>query len=193
MVFPLGGVLTFDLEGGIVPPGGVSYDINCGCRLIATKLTLDTDVGGPKRRPVNYCFVSANTIGVGSTGAVKLSGKIKKFLEDGAKWNRKSGRIWNGRPGTTEDGGAMEGADPEQVPARAIGARKAAVTHVRFGQSFLEIEVVQEIFDETAARIFGLRKGQINIMIHSGSRGLGYQICDDYLALMVGDLAENRN
>src|SRR5665647_920311 len=86
---------------------------------------------------------------------------------------------------TTEDGGAMEGADPEQVSAKAIERGKQQLGTLGSGNHFLEIEVVEEIFDETAARIFGLRKGQVVIMIHSGSRGLGYQICDDYLALMV--------
>ena len=86
---------------------------------------------------------------------------------------------------TTEDGGSMAGADPEQVSARALERGKQQLGTLGSGNHFLEIEVVQEIFDEEAAQTFGLRKGQIAVMIHTGSRGLGYQICDDYLALMV--------
>jgi len=182
--FPIGGVAAFDLEGGIVSPGGVGYDINCGCRLLATNLTLD-DV---RDRLGNLTTALYQQIpsGVGSTGAVKLSGKDqKKVLEDGAKWAVKAGFGTPQDLETTEDGGAMEGADPEQVSARAMERGKQQLGTLGSGNHFLEIEVVQEIFDEKAARIFGLRKGQINIMIHSGSRGLGYQICDDYLALMV--------
>jgi len=182
--FPIGGVAAFDLEGGIVSPGGVGYDINCGCRLLATNLTLD-DV---RDRLGNLTTTLYQQIpsGVGSTGAVKLSGKDqKKVLEDGARWAVKAGFGTAQDMETTEDGGAMEGADPEQVSARAIERGKQQLGTLGSGNHFLEIEVVQEIFDESVARIFGLSKGQINIMIHSGSRGLGYQICDDYLALMV--------
>jgi tRNA-splicing ligase RtcB len=182
--FPIGGVAAFDLEGGIVSPGGVGYDINCGCRLLATNLTLD-DV---RDRLSNLTTALYQQIpsGVGSTGAVKLSVKDqKKVLEDGARWAVKAGFGAPQDLETTEDGGAMEGADPEQVSARAMERGKQQLGTLGSGNHFLEIEVVQEIFDETAALVFGLRKGQINIMIHSGSRGLGYQICDDYLALMV--------
>jgi tRNA-splicing ligase RtcB len=182
--FPIGGVAAFDLEGGIVSPGGVGYDINCGCRLIATNLTLDDVRDGLTN--LTTALYQQIPSGVGSTGAVKLSGKDqKKVLEYGAKWAVKAGFGTPADLETTEDGGAMEGADPEQVSARAMERGKQQLGTLGSGNHFLEIEVVQEIFDETAARIFGLSKGQINIMIHSGSRGLGYQICDDYLALMV--------
>jgi tRNA-splicing ligase RtcB len=182
--FPIGGVAAFDLEGGIVSPGGVGYDINCGCRLLATNLTL-ADIG-ERLGNLTTALYQQIPSGVGSTGAVKLSGKDqKKVLEEGAAWAVKAGFGTMADLETTEDGGTMEGADPEQVSSRAIERGKQQLGTLGSGNHFLEIEVVEEIFDETAARIFGLSKGQINIMIHSGSRGLGYQICDDYLALMV--------
>jgi tRNA-splicing ligase RtcB len=182
--FPIGGVAAFDLEDGIVSPGGVGYDINCGCRLLATNLTL-ADIGDRLGNLTTALYQQIPS-GVGSTGTVKLSGKDqKKVLEDGAHWAIKAGFGTITDLETTEDGGAMEGADPEQVSARALERGKQQLGTLGSGNHFLEIEVVEEIFDETAARIFGLTKGQINIMIHSGSRGLGYQICDDYLALMV--------
>ncbi len=182
--FPIGGVAAFDLDEGIVSPGGVGYDINCGCRLVATKLTL-ADVKD-KIKDLTTALYQNIPSGVGSTGRVKLSGKDqKKVLEEGARWAVKAGFGSLDDLETTEDGGAILGADPSLVSARALERGKQQLGTLGSGNHFLEIEVVQEIFDETAAQAFGLRKGQIVIMIHSGSRGLGYQICDDYLALMV--------
>lgn len=182
--FPIGGVAAFEIKSGIVSPGGVGYDINCGCRLLATNLTL-ADIEGSLTELTTALYQQIPS-GVGSKGAVKLSGKDqKKVLEDGAKWAVKAGFGMPQDLETTEDGGSMEGADPEQVSERAIERGKQQLGTLGSGNHFLEIEVVEEIFDEASARVFGLHKDQINIMIHSGSRGLGYQICDDYLALMV--------
>ena len=182
--FPIGGVAAFDLEEGIVSPGGVGYDINCGCRLIATGLSLP-DIQD-KITSLTTALYQGVPSGVGSTGRVKLSGRDqKKVLEEGSKWAVQAGFGSFQDLETTEDGGAMTGADPEQVSSRALERGKQQLGTLGSGNHFLEIEVVQEIFDEIAAQAFGLCKGQIVIMIHSGSRGLGYQICDDYLALMV--------
>ena len=182
--FPIGGVAAFDLDEGIVSPGGVGYDINCGCRLVATELTL-ADVKD-KIKDLTTALYQHIPSGVGSTGHVKLSGKDqKKVLEEGAGWAVKAGFGSLEDLETTEDRGAISGADPEQVSARAMKRGRQQLGTLGSGNHFLEIEVVQEIFDEAAAQAFGLRNGQIVIMIHSGSRGLGYQICDDYLALMV--------
>jgi tRNA-splicing ligase RtcB (3'-phosphate/5'-hydroxy nucleic acid ligase) len=182
--FPIGGVAAFDLEEGIVSPGGVGYDINCGCRLIATNLSLG-DIKG-RISDLTTALYQHIPSGVGSTGSVKLSGKDqKKVLEEGSMWAVKNGFGLAEDLEATEDGGAMIGADPDKVSARAMERGKQQLGTLGSGNHFLEIEVVQEIFDETAAAAFGLHKGQIVIMIHSGSRGLGYQICDDYLALMV--------
>ncbi len=187
--FPIGGVAAFDLEDGIVSPGGVGYDINCGCRLVATKLSL-SDIQDKLADLTNALYQRIPS-GVGSTGAVKLSGKDqKKVLEEGAVWAVKNGFGLPEDLETTEDGGAMSGADPETVSSRALARGKQQLGTLGSGNHFLEIEVVQEIFDETAAAAFGLYKGQVAVMIHSGSRGLGYQICDDYLALMVKHASE---
>lgn len=182
--FPIGGVAAFDLDCGIVSPGGVGYDINCGCRLMATKLTL-ADVEN-KIKDLTKALYQHIPSGVGSTGHVKLSGKDqKKVLEEGSRWAVKAGFGLTEDLETTEDGGSIRDADPEQVSARALERGRQQLGTLGSGNHFLEIEVVQEIFDEAAAQAFGLHKGQIVTMIHSGSRGLGYQICDDYLALMV--------
>jgi tRNA-splicing ligase RtcB (3'-phosphate/5'-hydroxy nucleic acid ligase) len=182
--FPIGGVAAFDMDDGVVSPGGVGYDINCGCRLMATNLTL-ADIKD-KLKDLNTALYQRIPSGVGTTGYVKLSGKDqKKVLEEGAAWAVKAGFGSAQDLETTEDGGCLSGADPEQVSARALERGKQQLGTLGSGNHFLEIEAVQEIFDEQVAQAFGLRKGQIVVMIHTGSRGLGYQICDDYLALMV--------
>jgi len=182
--FPIGGVAAFDMDTGVVSPGGVGYDINCGCRLMATELTL-ADIKD-KLKDLTTALYQRIPTGVGSTGYVKLSVKDqKKVLEEGARWAVKNGFGLLQDLETTEDGGCMNGADPEQVSKRALERGKEQLGTLGSGNHFLEIEVVQDIFDEAAAEAFGLRKGQIVVMIHTGSRGLGYQICDDNLALMV--------
>ncbi|MBN1364935.1 MAG: RtcB family protein [Syntrophaceae bacterium] len=182
--FPIGGVAAFELEGGIISPGGVGYDINCGCRLIVTKLSMQ-DIKDKLSDLTNALYRHIPS-GVGSTGSIKLSGKDqKKVLEEGAGWAVKAGFGSPEDLETTEDGGAIKGADFEQVSERALERGKQQLGTLGSGNHFLEIEVVQEIFDEAAAKTFGLHKGQVAVMIHTGSRGLGYQICDDYLALMI--------
>lgn len=182
--FPIGGVAAFDIEEGIVSPGGVGYDINCGCRLMATSLTID-DIRDRLQELTTALFKNIPS-GVGSSGHVKLSGRDqKKVLEEGAGWAIKAGFGFYEDLTATEDEGCMAGADPDQVSARALERGKNQLGTLGSGNHFLEIEVVEEIYDEKAARVFGLRKGSIVVMIHSGSRGLGYQICDDYLASMV--------
>lgn len=182
--FPIGGVAAFDMEEGIISPGGVGYDINCGCRLAATNLSLD-DMRSRLQDLVTALYHHIPS-GVGTKGHVRLSGKDqKKVLEEGSKWAVRAGFGSLEDIEATEDGGAIAGADPEHVSSRALERGREQLGTLGSGNHFLEIEVVQEIFDETAAQAFGLRNGQIVVMIHSGSRGLGYQICDDYLALMV--------
>jgi tRNA-splicing ligase RtcB len=182
--FPIGGVAAFDMEEGIISPGGVGYDINCGCRLMATSLTLD-DIQESLLELTTALYRNIPS-GVGSSGHVKLSGRDrKKVLEEGAAWAVKAGFGSPEDLEATEDGGCMVGADPQLVSTRALERGKDQLGTLGSGNHFLEIELVKEIYDEKAARAFGLNKGAIAVMIHSGSRGLGYQICDDYLALMV--------
>jgi len=188
--FPIGGVAAFDMQEGIISPGGVGYDINCGCRLMTTRLSL------PEIRPrlkdlVTALFQNVPS-GVGSTGPIKLKEKEeRKVLTDGARWAVEHGYGTVEDLDHTEEGGTMAGADPAMVSARAMERGREQLGTLGSGNHFLEIEVVEEIFDPTAATVFGLEKGQIAVMLHSGSRGLGHQVCDDYLARMVkhiGDL-----
>jgi tRNA-splicing ligase RtcB (3'-phosphate/5'-hydroxy nucleic acid ligase) len=182
--FPIGGVAAFDAQEGIISPGGVGYDINCGCRLMTTHLTL------PEIRPrlkdlVTALFQNVPS-GVGSTGPIKLREKDeRKVLTDGARWAVEHGYGSADDLDHTEEGGALAGADPDKVSARAMERGREQLGTLGSGNHFLEIEVVEEIFDPQAAAAFGLEKGQIAVMLHSGSRGLGHQVCDDYLARMV--------
>lgn len=182
--FPIGGVAAFDMVAGIVSPGGVGYDINCGCRMITTRLGL-SDIKSRMTELVTALFQNIPS-GVGSTGDIKLSPKEEtKVLIEGAKWAVDQGYGTPEDLETTEDRGVMAGADPDRISARALERGKQQLGTLGSGNHFLEIEVVEEIYDRLAASAFGLEQGQIAIMIHSGSRGLGYQVCDDYLARMV--------
>jgi tRNA-splicing ligase RtcB len=187
--FPIGGVAAFDMASGIVSPGGVGYDINCGCRMMTTKLDL---AAIRKQLPdlVTALFQNIPS-GVGSTGPLKLSQKdSRKVLVEGARWAVGQGYGMPEDIEATEDRGAMDGADPEKVSSRALERGKQQLGTLGSGNHFLEIEVVEEIFDPVAAAAFGLHQDQIAVMIHSGSRGLGYQVCDDYLARMVKHMGE---
>ena len=187
--FPIGGVAAFDMDEGIVSPGGVGYDINCGCRLITTRLRHE-EIRDRLQDLITALFQHIPS-GVGSRGALRLSAKEQRqVLTEGAAWAVRQGYGTAADLETTEDGGVMEGADPEKVSDRALERGKDQLGTLGSGNHFLEIEVVEEIFDVAAAAAFGLAPGQICVLIHSGSRGLGYQVCDDYLARMVKHIDE---
>jgi tRNA-splicing ligase RtcB len=188
--FPIGGVAAFPVDEGVVSPGGVGYDINCGCRLLATELGLD-DVRDHVPRTVDQIFRDVPW-GVGARGAIaKLSRRqMQDLLVKGAAWAVEQGY---GSPRDlehTEDGGALPGADPSAVSDRAYVRGQDQVGTLGSGNHFLELQVVQEVFDRETAEAFGLREGQITIMVHCGSRGFGYQVCEDHLEAMAS--AANR-
>lgn len=179
--FPIGGVAAFDLERGIISPGGVGYDINCGVRVLRTNLRKqDITVSDLVHR-----FFKNIPSGVGSTGKLTLnSSEMKNVLLKGAQWAIQKGFGSTEDINHTEENGCMEGADYEVVSARAIERGRSQLGTLGAGNHFLEIQEVVEIFDEKVAGVFGLFLGQITVMIHTGSRGLGYQICDDYLKIL---------
>jgi tRNA-splicing ligase RtcB len=182
--FPIGGVAAFDADDGIISPGGVGYDINCGVRLMTTRLHFD-EIKNRVTDLVTALFRDIPT-GVGSKGSLSLSAKEeKKVLLEGAKWAVDHGYGSSDDLSSTEDEGKMGGADPDCVSDKALGRGKQQLGTLGSGNHFLEIEIVEEIFDEVVARAFHLEVGQVAVAIHSGSRGLGYQVCDDYLARMM--------
>ena len=181
--FPIGGVAAFDWETGIVSPGGVGYDINCGVRLAGTSL-VEKEVRPRLEELVNSLYQHI-PCGVGSTGTIRLSTKEeKKVLTQGSAWAVKQGYGDQADLDHTEDGGCMEGADPETVSKRALERGLRQLGTLGSGNHFLEVGVVDTIYDKTAAAAFGLFKNQVTLMLHSGSRGFGYQVCDDSLAAM---------
>ncbi|MBU0515936.1 MAG: RtcB family protein [Proteobacteria bacterium] len=178
--FPIGGVAAFDLNEGIISPGGVGYDINCGCRLLTTTMTSE-EVTPVLEDLVKTLFNNIPT-GVGKSGSVKLGQKdLKKVLRQGAKWAVDNGM---GRPDDLphiEDHGGLADADPDELSPRALERGRPQLGTLGSGNHFIEVGRVEAIFDQAAARAFGLFENQVTIMIHSGSRGLGYQVCDDFL------------
>ena len=182
--FPIGGVAAFDWESGIISPGGVGYDINCGVRLATTAL-VEKEVRPKLENLVNALFQGIPT-GVGSKGSIKLSvPEEKKVLQMGSKWAVSRGLGEALDLEHTEDGGCMPNADPSVVSQRALERGLKQLGTLGSGNHFLEIGVVEAIYDIPAAQAFGLFEGQVTVMLHTGSRGLGYQICDDFLAFMT--------
>ena len=182
--FPIGGVAAFELDGGVISPGGVGYDINCGCRLMATNL--NHEAIRPQMEKIVTALFQHVPSGVGSKGALRLSrSEEKQVLAEGARWAVKNGYGSAGDLDSMEDGGCLPGADPDAVSERALERGKDQVGTLGSGNHFLEVEIVEEIFDRDAASALGIETGQVVVMIHSGSRGLGHQVCDDYLARLV--------
>nr|MBU1327669.1 RtcB family protein [Candidatus Omnitrophota bacterium] len=188
--FSIGGVAATDPDiGGVISPGGVGYDINCGVRLVRSDLILE-DTKSRLEQLVNSLFNNIPS-GVGSSGDIKASAKEEEeiFLK-GAGWAIKKGYGIKEDLEFTEDKGSIEGADPSIVSKRAYERGKDQSGTLGSGNHFLEIQVIDEIYDKKKADVFGLFKGQITMMIHSGSRGLGYQICDDYVKSMANCLSK---
>jgi len=179
--FPIGGVAATDpAEGGVISPGGVGYDINCGVRLIRTNLERE-GVADRMQQLVGALFRDI-PCGVGRGGAIKFSDREqRKIMLEGAAWVVRQGY---GRPEDvehTESNGCLEKADPGAVSRRAFERGRDQVGTLGAGNHFVEVQVIDEIYDPEAARVFELHVGRIMVMIHSGSRGLGYEICDNYI------------
>ena len=182
--FPIGGVAAMDVEQGVISPGGVGYDINCGCRLLITRIS-KKDIKDRIRELVDALF-KAVPCGVGSKGKIKLSkNEEKKVLEQGSRWAVKEGFGTEEDIARTEEGGMLKGADPNLISERALERGKEQLGTLGAGNHFLEIGYVEEIFDEKTAKAFNLFKDQVTILIHCGSRGLGHQICDDFIRIMM--------
>jgi tRNA-splicing ligase RtcB len=184
--FPIGGVAATDMQEGVISPGGVGYDINCGVRLARTNLT-HQEVEKRLEKLIENLFSMIPT-GVGSSGAIhKLSVKeTKLILKKGARWAVEQGFGTEEDLEYTEENGCLLQADPECVSKKAVERGLDQAGTLGSGNHFLEIDKVDKIFDQKTAEIFGLYPGQIVVIIHSGSRGLGYQVCEDYLQKLVG-------
>lgn len=176
---PIGGVVGFDLKKGVISPGMVGFDINCGIRLLATNITQKEFM--KKRKEIIHDLKRTVPSGVGRGGEKHDKETIRKVLVEGAKWAVDNGFGIKEDLERTEENGRMEGANPEDVSDRAISRGLPQLGTLGAGNHFIDIVVIDEIYDEKIAEIFGLKKGNIGIMIHCGSRGLGHQIASDYL------------
>jgi tRNA-splicing ligase RtcB len=178
--FPVGGVAATDMEEGVISPGGVGYDINCGVRLLRSNLNAN-QVRPHLKELVNELFNSIPS-GVGSEGAIKLTrSELDELLIEGVDWAIEHGYGYKQDSEVCEEKGRMIGANPESVSDTARKRGAPQLGSLGSGNHFLEIQQIQEIFDENAAKVMGLEKGQITVLIHCGSRGFGHQVCSDYL------------
>jgi tRNA-splicing ligase RtcB len=178
--FPIGGVVATELPHGIISPGGVGYDINCGVRLLATHL--DLEEVRPYLDELATILHTNCPSGVGKGGNIKLkAGELDQIMSQGTKWAVKKGYGTEADLERTEENGCLAGADPAKVSQRAKDRGKGQVGTLGAGNHFIELDVVQAVFNETAAQRIGLWEGQIAVQIHCGSRGLGHQVCGDYV------------
>ncbi len=181
---PIGGVVATDAkQDGVITPGGVGFDINCGVRMLRTNLSR-ADVRDKIRALVEGLYANIPT-GVGAKGELRLSrADFDRMLVQGARWAVDNGYGSRDDLDRIEDGGCIQGADPDRVSEKACERGKGQIGTLGSGNHFAEIQYVQNVFDEKAANALGLFEGQITLMIHTGSRGFGHQVCTDYLKVM---------
>jgi len=181
--FPIGGVAAFDLDNGIISPGGVGYDINCSVRLLKTNLTKKDIIG--KKEKIAEGLKRKIPSGVGRGGPFQITYKeLDKLLENGAKYLIDKGYGKKEDYLHIEEEGCFKGADSSKVSERAKKRGIGQIGTLGAGNHFLDILFVDEIFDSKVAKIFGLKKNQVVILIHCGSRGLGHQVASDYIKAM---------
>jgi tRNA-splicing ligase RtcB len=184
--FPIGGVAAMDAEEGVVSPGGVGYDINCGVRLLRSTLTRD-DVGARVPSLVEEMFRRIPTGMGGHRRQLTLSDRdLDDVLVGGARWAVERGLGIPTDVERIEDAGRLPDAEPSRVSARARERGRSQIGTLGSGNHFAEVQYVAEIYDSAIAAAFGLFEGQVTVMIHSGSRGLGHQVCEDHLRVMIG-------
>ena len=183
--FPIGGGAAMKTDDGVVSPGGIGFDINCGVRILRTNLTREEVL--PKIKELMDSLYNSVPSGVGSKGRIKLKpGEVNQVLVKGSRWSVEKGY---GRPDdldTTEENGEMAGADPSQVSGRAKERGTLQLGTLGSGNHFLEVAIVDKIYETDTAGVMGIdRVGQVMLLIHCGSRGLGHQVADDYIKEMV--------
>jgi tRNA-splicing ligase RtcB len=180
--FPIGGVAATEYPHGVISPGAIGYDINCGVRLLASGIEYRSARGHMDTLATlldQYC-----PSGVGKASALKMNlNELDRVLRDGSLWAKKNGYATEADLNRTEERGRLDGADPGQVSDRAKSRGREQVGSLGAGNHFIEVDVVDEILDPKAAEVMGLRAGCLVVQIHCGSRGLGHQVCTDYVQL----------
>jgi tRNA-splicing ligase RtcB len=181
--FPIGGVAAVDAYGGSISPGGIGFDINCGVRLIKTDLTLN-DIGGKVNELVDELYKNVPS-GLGSKGLTRIGMKeLDEILLNGSEWAVENGYGWEKDLDVTEERGHMTDANVSAVSDKARKRGLPQLGSLGSGNHFLELDLVENVFDEKTAKAFGLKEGTVTITVHCGSRGCGHQIATDYLQKM---------
>jgi len=188
--FPIGGVAAVDVNEGYISPGGIGFDINCGVRLIRTNLRID-DVKGKIKGLTDELYKNIPS-GLGSKGIENVNAdSVHEILSVGSEWAVENGYGWERDLDTTEDGGHTDEANPNFVSDKAVKRGLGQVGSLGSGNHFIEVDVVEKIYDEVVAKAFGLNEGQITVTVHCGSRGCGHQIATDHLQVMERYVREN--
>ncbi|MHA1267181.1 MAG: RtcB family protein [Candidatus Helarchaeota archaeon] len=190
--FPIGGVAATDLETGVISPGGVGYDINCGVRLLRTSLNKKDII--PQIQNLLASLFRNVPSGLGSKGKIRVNlSELNKVLENGAGWGVENGYGWEEDLIHSEEQGCMQQADAASVSPRAKERGKSQIGSLGSGNHFLEIQYVDKIYDAEIAKKLGIfEEGQVTVMIHTGSRGFGHQVCSDYLRTMEQAMRQYR-
>ncbi|HIG31013.1 MAG TPA: RtcB family protein, partial [Verrucomicrobiales bacterium] len=179
----IGGVAAFRAHDGVISPGGVGYDINCGVRLMVSRLSREEVQ--PLLSPLVRELFQRVPTGIGSAGAVHVSiDEMKQVVRRGARWAVEKGMGEEADLEFIEENGCVEGSHPKQVSKRAWKRGQDQLGTLGSGNHFLEVGYVEEVYDDKAARVLGLEPGRVTVIIHCGSRGFGYQVCQDYLGIM---------
>ncbi|WP_448523619.1 RtcB family protein [Pseudothermotoga sp.] len=188
--FPIGGVGVFDAKDGVISPGGIGFDINCGVRLMLTSLIYE-EIKPQLRRLVEAIY-DAVPVGVGASGAVKVSEKtLRKVCIEGAHWAVENGYGFKEDLERIEDTGKLSPANPDHVSSKAFERGLDELSTLGAGNHFIEIQKVERIFDSKVAEAFGMFEDQVAISVHCGSRGFGHQIATDYIQIMRDKLAQH--
>jgi len=183
--FPIGGVAATRLPDGVISPGAIGYDINCGVRLLGTRIPLQQAAAH-----LSELATALNRFcpsGVGGKGELRMSeAELERVCREGARWAFKAGYATQADLRRTEEGGCLEGADPAWVSPRARERGRPQLGTLGAGNHFIEVDVVEQVFDTQAAQVMGLQEGNLAVQIHCGSRGFGHQICTDYVQEFQG-------
>ncbi len=183
--FPIGGVAATRYPQGVISPGGIGYDINCGVRLLGSQIP--AEAAQPYMDELASALNRYCPSGVGKGGSLKLNEReLERLCVEGAQWARKRGYATETDLRRTEEGGRLEGADPSKLSPRAKKRGRPQIGTLGAGNHFIEVDRVDEVFDEQAAQAMGLQVGNLALQIHCGSRGLGHQVCSDYVRRLQG-------
>ncbi len=183
--FPIGAVAATGFPGGVISPGGIGYDINCGVRLLASSIQADS--AAPFMNTLATLLNQYCPSGVGKEGVVKLTmPELERLMRDGSRWALRNGYATESDILRTEESGCLEGADPAKVSERARTRGRNQIGSVGAGNHFVEVDFVEAVLDPETAAAFGLQEGCLVVQIHCGSRGLGHQVCTDYVQEFQG-------